>query len=407
MTRTTLIPAAVIILLMTQAGHAEDTSAAKPLLQADFKTSLEKSGWKLGGYNQSESVGSRSDQVSRSGRHCLTITQGWWESPAFAVKPFQYYRVRFHSMADAKGFWVVYFYDQDGKELIANHREAIYPSDEWLAHEFRFRGRLKGVTARIRFQAINEPIYVDDVTITPTTRDEVRDWADGLAKTLPSMNLDPGVRPGKLLARSMEKLRQAERLRIVMLGDSIINDTGNSPYDVLIERLYPGAQVEVINSVRGGTGCTYYQSDDRIESFVLEYQPDLLIIGGISHRYDAEAIRSVIRQVRKQSDPDILVMSGAVCPTDVMISNQLKYSKKLSREELQRRSDAYRPALEKMTGEEKVAYLDFRATWDGTVPHARKHPTWFHRDPVHANARGKQVLARILENYFRPAEPKK
>jgi hypothetical protein len=192
-----------------------------------------------------------------------------------------------------------------------------------------------------------------------------------------------------------------------MLGDSIINDTGNSAYDVLLERLYPGAQVEVINSVRGGTGCTYYQMENRIKPFVLDYQPDLLIIGGISHSYDAEAVRGVIGQVRKQSDTDILVMTGGVCPLDVMIDNRLKYSKKSTREQLQQLSDAYRPALEKMAAEEKVAYFDLRATWDREVPKARTHPTWFHRDPVHANARGKQVLARILENYFRPTEPAK
>jgi hypothetical protein len=199
----------------------------------------------------------------------------------------------------------------------------------------------------------------------------------------------------------MRKLRSGETLRIVMLGDSIINDTGNSAYDVLLERMYPGSRVEVVTSVRGGTGCTYYQLEDRVQSYVIDLKPDLLIIGGISHGHDPEAVRSVIRQVRTKSNPDILVMSGAVSfPPDYD-----KIFLKLSPRERTiaiRRLKNYRPGLERVAQQEKAAYLDFRTQWDAYVQSVRKHPMWLHRDYVHANARGRQVLARVLEAYFRP-----
>ena len=137
-------------------------------------------------------------------------------------------------------------------------------------------------------------------------------WADRLYATLPPINVKAVPRPGKRLDRSLQKLRDGQTLRIVMLGDSIINDTGNSPFDVLLERKYPKAKVEVITSVRGGGGCQYYKLENRVEQYVLQYRPDLLVIGGISNDGPA-SVREVIHQVRAKQDPDILVMSGAVC----------------------------------------------------------------------------------------------
>jgi lysophospholipase L1-like esterase len=199
----------------------------------------------------------------------------------------------------------------------------------------------------------------------------------------------------------MRKLRAGETVRIVMLGDSIVNDTGNSAYDVLLERMYPGARVEVVTSVRGGTGCTYYRLENRVQSYVLDFKPDLLIVGGISHGHDPEAVRSVIRQVRAQSDPDILLMTGAVSfppDYDTMFSELSPRDRTIAI----RRVKNYRPGLERVARQEKVAFLDFRAHWDAYEQRVRKHPMWLRRDYVHANARGRQVLARVLEAYFRP-----
>ncbi len=62
----------------------------------------------------------------------------------------------------------------------------------------------------------------------------------------------------------------------------------------------------------------------------------------------------------------------------------------------------YRPALKKVAQQEKVEFLDMRSPWDAYEKSIRRHPLWLRRDYVHANARGRQVLARILEAYFRP-----
>ena len=99
-------------------------------------------------------------------------------------------------------------------------------------------------------------------------------------------------------------------LRVVMLGDSIVNDTSRSRWDDRLRAMYPKCRIVRTTCVRGGTGCWWYREPGRVKRYVLDLQPDLLIIGGISHKDDTESIRDVIRQVRKARKCYVLLMSG-------------------------------------------------------------------------------------------------
>src|SRR4030043_472514 len=101
-----------------------------------------------------------------------------------------------------------------------------------------------------------------------------------------------------------------------MLGDSIVNDPSRSCWNLLIERRYPKCKIEKITSVRGPTGCWGYKEPGRVQKFVLDHEPALVMIGGISHRDDIESIGEVIRQIRAASDADILLMTGAFGSVD-------------------------------------------------------------------------------------------
>jgi len=199
----------------------------------------------------------------------------------------------------------------------------------------------------------------------------------------------------------MGTLRKGGRLRIVFLGDSIANDTGSSPLDVLLGRMYPKAKIEVVTSVGGGTCCQWYKNENRVEQYVLDYKPDLLIIAGISHGYDTESMRSVIRQVRAQASPDIMIMSGAVTPEQDCRDGYVRYSK-LPSDTARNNAATFADRLRSLAAEEKVELFDMRTAWDEYVAGSGKPNAWFMRDPVHANCRGRQVLARIIERYFRP-----
>jgi hypothetical protein len=180
-----------------------------------------------------------------------------------------------------------------------------------------------------------------------------------------------------------------------MLGDSIIGDTSASKCELLLGRLYPKAQIEKITSVRGSTGCWWYKDENRVEGYVLKYKPDLLMIGGISQHDDTEAIRAVIRQVREKQPCEVLLMTPAFGPdTDPRIVHW--------RYDIDLTSDDYRAKLQRLAAEEKCAFLDMTGPWWQFVKDSGCDSGYFHRDRVHANERGFQILGRILEKFFTP-----
>lgn len=185
-----------------------------------------------------------------------------------------------------------------------------------------------------------------------------------------------------------------------MLGDSIVNDTSRSCWNLLLGPHYPECRIIKITSVRGSTGCWWYREPERLKKFVLDHDPNLVIIGGISQRGNITSIRDVIRQIRKSSEADILLMTGAfgrVDPRDnaqwQKISDPNHYSE-------------YRRQLEKLANETKSAFLDMEAAWGRYIRESGKDLDWFKRDVIHANERGEQILGHILAAYLSPKPTK-
>jgi len=370
-------------------------------VESDFETDPVAAGWSMGMHGDRKPEGAWTAATAASGTHSVTAEVGWWATPRFAVEPFHYYRLRLASFGDSKAYWWVRFYDAKGDVLVSDHYASLHASDDWRQHEYCFRARHNAVAADVRFQAITTPVFVDDVRVEPIDRAGVLAWQDRVLETIPPVDTSRVPHPGPLLKRTMDKLRSGKTLRVVMLGDSIINDTSNSMWETLVERAYPGARIQVVTSVRGGTGCTYYREENRVQPYVLDLKPELLLIGGISNGYDFEAIRDVIRQVRAKSDPDILVLSGAVSNADDQRRHMANWPEAKRKAAIEKAKN-YRPGLARMTAEEKVEYFDIREHWDAYVAKIRKHPEWLRRDRPHCNHRGHQVLARLMAAYFSP-----
>ena len=231
-------------------------------------------------------------------------------------------------------------------------------------------------------------------------------WIDSLYRTVPPVRYTPAPRRSKHLPRTMETLRRRGRLRIVVLGDSIANELCNSNFHLLLERMYPGSRITLIHSIRSGTGCRWYQQANRVQDYVIDHKPDLLVIAGISNGYDYESIREVIRQVRRRSDCEVMVLTGCVHPR---VQGEINFagSAPMSREEACKVILAFPKRIAAMAAAEKVELLDIRKAWDDYILASPQPHAWFMRDPVHANTRGKQVLARILLRYFAPRQAAK
>jgi len=332
----------------------------------------------------------------------VRIAAGTWESSAFAVKPFEFYRLEFTAKCDGPGYWCAAFRDAAGEVMIADHYSSFDASPDWTRRTFCFRAKANAVSGLIRFQPLNgKPVMLRDATVSRASKKRVAEWADSIYAGIPPVSYRPSADRWKHAPNTMAKLRAGGKLRVVFLGDSIANDTGSSPLDALLERVYPQARIEVVTSVRGGTCCQWYKDDNRVQQYVLDYWPDLLIIAGISHGYDTESMRSVIRQVRAKTGPDIMIMSGAVTPEQDVTDGYVRYSK-LPKDAARSHAATFPDRLRALAAEEQVELLDVRTAWDEYVASSGKPNAWFMRDPVHANCRGRQVLARIIERYFDP-----
>jgi hypothetical protein len=217
---------------------------------------------------------------------------------------------------------------------------------------------------------------------------------DKIYSQIPPVRYNPPAERWKNLPLTKKFLSEGGTFRVVMLGDSIVNDTSRSCWNLLIERHYPKCKIEKTTSVRGSTGCWWYKEPGRVKKFVLDQKPALVIIGGISNRDDIGSIRDVIHQIKAESDTDILLMTGAFGSVDPRDDKQW-----------QRISDPnhfseYRKGLEQLARQTGAAFLDMEAAWAGYIRSSGKELDWFKRDPIHANERGEQILGHILEGYF-------
>jgi lysophospholipase L1-like esterase len=365
----------------------------------DFETE----GWKsipwTGAWQEQESYPMRTNTQAHSGQYCLAAKNGVWESPRFPVTPFHYYQLDFYSMITPSGpwsgHWAAFFYDKDGM-LLPDHYSSIDASHGWLQNSYCFRAKVNAASCAIRLHPEGtDTLYIDDIAVREVSRAAATRWADAYYAQIPPVSLTAAPERCAHLPRTMARLRDGGTLRIVMLGDSIINDTGTAPYDLLVERMYPKARLEVITSVRGGGSCGYYQQENRVKNWVLDYQPDLVMIGGISND-SAESVREVIRQIRAKSAVEILVMSGCV--------SSEKYNPRTvaGLTAIEPGANDYRSQLARGAEEAQVEFLDMTAAWAQYILATDKPYEWFQRDRIHANDRGRAVLSRILERYFAP-----
>ncbi|MGA2618660.1 MAG: SGNH/GDSL hydrolase family protein [Thermoguttaceae bacterium] len=333
-----------------------------------------------------------------------------WQSPKFAVQPSRYYRLAVRSKGQPPSMWAAVFFDAAGQPLTSDHYSGLDAAAQWTQQEFFFRARHDAATCQLWFHPLepsDDELSLSRVEVRPATRPEAALWADRILAELPPLRFTLPANRCERLPRTMTALRAGRPLRVVMLGDSIVNDTGNSAWDVLLERLYPKARIEIITSVRGGTGCQYYRQENRVEQYVIRHKPDLLVIGGISNGFDVEAIRSVIQQVRRQISSEVLVLSDPLgVHGDPRAWPLMMIEPGKQGDEMRKRLAAlgpYRLGLRDMAAEEAVEYFDMATIWDTSIAHCGKPYEYYLRDPVHANERGRQILARMLVGFFAPS----
>lgn len=315
------------------------------------------------------------------------VKDGWWAGPPVDVVPFSYYRVSYESRGDEPGFCFVEFLPDGDEQLSVDCCDGVEPSADWQRRQFVFRAHARARRAMLRFQDRSGPYQLRCASIKGISEAEALEWLEGLLRQLPEFSDRFDETRWARLSKTLSSLRRGARLRIVLLGDSIVNDTANSLFELLLRKVYPNAEIQVVSSVRSSTGCWYYREPGRVREYVLRYEPDLAIIGGISHGYNAEAVRDVVRQIRAERDVEFILMTGAVAPYE------------------REKELPYGLALARVADEEGAAFLDMRSCWDGLLAKLSGTPELtarLMRDPIHASSLGKAALGRILAAFLSP-----
>ena len=324
----------------------------------------------------------------------------------------------------------VFFYDKKGK-VLPDCYDTLYPDPEGRHYERVLYAWDEVDTFEVFFQkpwAMNEKsgdrcsLEVSNVKIETATWEDAVEYADriyGEVAAKAPLDFAPEGDWTALLPRTMDALKTGKPWRVVMLGDSIIQDTFHSQFHALVKREFPKSDVEWILSMRGGTGCWHYCLAENFYSYVVDHKPDLLIIGGISNwaehnetnRKDvgpsgADAMLRVAKLARERLGCEILVV------------NQPLHCDRRPRPAV---ADASEP-LPKMpfsaqwfgTLTPKLEYDALRKRcesakiqwWDEFVPcytwlFGSGLPfEWYSRDTVHSGELGKQIIGRVMLGYF-------
>ena len=201
----------------------------------------------------------------------------------------------------------------------------------------------------------------------------------GLRRDGPTSSISPRPAASPNIPRTLHKLHEGGELRMVLLGDSIMGNTSASSFELLLMRDYPKCKIVKIASLRSSTGCKYYREDNRVEDYVLKHNPDLLVIGGISNGGDAEAVRSVIQQVR---DSEAGYRSAAA-------DARLRHPARRAHPDVyarDRHDDEQFPLQHaEGCGGREMRFFDMTGPWWAYIQNSGKTYGWFMGDAVHAN----------------------
>lgn len=306
-----------------------------------------------------------------------------WSGQMFPVRKSAFYQISFCSKADEKGLMFISFYNDNQMTSDADFCSSIEQSSDFIKNTYFFRSRSFADFAKISLQKQNKYLFVKEISVEEKNISDVLKWLKGMAKKISS------IKPFKIkksyLTETTQALKTGKKITVVMLGDSIVNDMSNCFFDVLLKTVYPESEIEIIPSVRNSTGCWYYEKKDRVQKYVVDYNPDLVIIGGISHKKNISSIKNVIQQIKDRIEPEIIITGG------VFGENWISEEKT---------PDEFNVQLKILAEQQKVEFFDIGTYCGNYIKESGKPYEFFLRDRIHPNDYGRVILAYALFYFF-------
>ena len=363
----------------------------------------EKTGWKCVGSDEGKVV-----YIPFEGYY--ESKGGRIESPRFKldgeIGKNRFYRLTFSAKCPVDGYWWVDFFDAEGSPL-PDVNSRLYASDDWTPYDVMVPARPDAAFAQIAF-VTKKGAQAKDVSIRQASVAEAAKWCNDLAATLPKLDAPDTKGAWDGLQKARAKILSGVPVTIVLLGDSIMNDTWCGNAVALIQDALPKADLRCYLSVRGSTGCWYYHEKDHFAEYVGKYKPDLVVIGGISN-YGGPAYHS-LKEVEDCMVETILrcQLIGAevvICTPPPSYEFRKDAAAKSFDRSLLQEKDGFLYLQQEY--ERRAASRTDVQVWDLTtapceaIARSGKPLDWFKRDAAHNDDRGKQLIAQTLAAYFK------
>jgi len=388
-------------MLMTKIIFSENQNKPVDLFRTDGEISGAQSGW-----TYKASAGTNTVYLPFEGNY--PDKGGRLQSPVFSLNKSNdrpgYYRLKFRAMSFEHCYWWLDYFDANG-QVLPDCNSMVYPGNDYRDYDEVVY--VMGAVRQMQVTFVSKcKVKASDVRLTTATAAEAAQWCDEVYKKLPPLILKAPSDAMKLLPKTAAALTNGNPWKAVMLGDSIVIDSFNSLFQALVKRDYPESCFEFIASVRGGTGCTYYRDPEEFKKYVVAYKPDLLMIGGISNfskfdKEESDALEEVIKMAREQVGCEVLVMSQPLSSDwRKKTDGKMDWRKLLDRPDLRRYLDfvSARDCARKLN----VAFWDMTAPCHDYLASVSGHD--FNRDGIHNNDSGKQIIGRVLRQYFLTAK---
>jgi hypothetical protein len=321
---------------------------------------------------------------------------GMFESPViYGVEEFLYYQLTFTSTVSVDSHWAVCFLDSNGAPIVSDCYSSIYAGEN-IKNKVVVYGRENCKSIKIIFQSkVN--ILISDVELKEISADDAAVWCDEIYSELPCITPILPSKNTNLIPKTIQAMKAGAPWRVVMLGDSIINDTFNSNFQALIKQSFSKSNMKFICSVKGSTGCWHYQKQKEFDKYIKDLKPNLLIIGGISHNNDIDAIGKVITMAKEQIGCEIIITTGPL-GMDLRKSDNISQLQNLPQQSIAARESIM--LKQNLADELDIEFIDLAIQWYNYLGNSQKPWQWFNRDSVHGNDRGKQIVGRLLEQFF-------
>ena len=365
-----------------------------------------------------KSDGWRFQSSGGNGVSSFNPLEGWYPdkggkliSPRIAIpKTGAYYKLSFTGFAPERAFEAVAFYDGEGN-MIADNYDVVYPgaTNKYERIVFVHEG-VKEV--EVFFQS-TKGCTVSDVRFEPATVEEAAAWCDKVYAKLPPLDFAPVQ--AKLPPKTLDALKTGKPWRILVLGDSIMQDTFHSQFHALVKRAYPKSDITWLLSVRGSTGCWYYCEPENFRKYVAGYKPDCVFIGGISGWIHPEmplnggpAIESVARRVNEELGAEVVVMTPTLA-IDLRVPEGTERGTVVAPSKFDHAALGDRAWKYDVAAAEELKAICAKSgwpLWDMFTPaydwlFKTGLPSEFYsRDYVHSGELGKQIIGRIALGYF-------